>query len=147
MQKINIRRSYYHLRHQYLTMNNVVVTIALIIGAGWAWGSIGMMQRNYELQKSIDTKSRQQQLSELQVELLKYEQKYYQSNEYKEWSARRNFGLANPGEKVLVLSANSEEAKKDDRVAVAPTDSKRLPPTNFTQWINFLFGGSRPTSK
>lgn len=89
MKKINIRRWYYHIRHRYATMENVVVTVALVIGAGWAWGSIGMMQRNYDLQKNIDTKLRHQKLIELEVELARYQQNYYQSNEYKAWSARK----------------------------------------------------------
>lgn len=144
MNKINIRRWYYHIRHRYATIENVVVTVALVIGAGWAWGSVGMMQRNYDLQKNIDTKLRHQKLIELEVELARYQQNYYQSNEYKAWSARKNFGLANPGEKVLILPANSARAKNADSAAAMPVVTPASKePDNFTQWVNFLFGGSR----
>ena len=124
-------------------MNNMVIVIALVIGASWAWGSIGMMQRNYALQKEIDTKSRERKLAELQVQMLHYEQKYYQSNEYKELSARAHLGLADPGEKVLALPPNSKVAKKEDAKLNAPTTKLRPAPTNFQQWVNFLFGGNR----
>ena len=57
MKKINIRKIYYHLRHRYLTLNNVVIAVALMIGLGWAWGSIGMMQRNFALQNGSQNTS------------------------------------------------------------------------------------------
>lgn len=143
MKKINIRKIYYHLRYRYLTMNNVVIGVALIIGMGWAWGSVEMMQRNFELQKEIDSKSRQQKLTELQTQNLLFEQRYYKSSEYQELAVRERLGLAKPGEKAIILPANTEAAKNADLLlmqkAVQPVESTN----NFQQWMNFLFGGSR----
>ena len=79
MKKTNIRKLYYHVRHRYLTMNNIVIAVALVIGIGWAWGSIGVMQRNYGLQKEIDEKNSEEKLAELETQNLKYEQKYYKA--------------------------------------------------------------------
>jgi cell division protein FtsB len=141
MKKINIRKFYYHLRHRYLTMNNVVIAVALIIGASWAWGSIGVMQRNYGLQKELDAKSRQEKLAELEAQSLTYEQKYYQSSEYKEISARKYLGLAAPGEKVLILPPNTDAAKTVTTTAPKST-VKQQPPSSIEQWTNFLFGGN-----
>lgn len=147
MKKINIRKIYYHLRHRYLTMNNVVIAIALIIGASWAWGSIGMMQRNYALQKEIDGKNRQAKLAELETFSLKYQQKYYQSTEYKELAVRERMGLANPGEKVLFLPANSQTAvEADAKLTKKEAIVRAEPPSNFQQWMNFLFGGNRESN-
>jgi hypothetical protein len=142
MQKINIRKLYYHFRHRYVTMNNVVIAVALIIGGSWAWGSIGMMQRNYGLQKALDTKARQEKLVELETQALVYEQKYYQSSEYQELSARKYLGLANAGEKVLVLPSNTDAAKAPVAASQKPTATNLEPPSNFEQWTNFLFGGN-----
>lgn len=144
MKKINIRKIYYHVRHRYLTMNNVVIAVALMIGASWAWGSIGMMQRNYALQKEIDGKSRQAKLAELEMLNLQYLQKYYQSTEYKELAVRERLGLVNPGEKVVFLPANSSVAiEADAKLTKKETTVKMQPPDNFQQWMNFLFGGNR----
>lgn len=143
MKKINIRKFYYHLRHDYLTMNNVVVGIALMIGAGWAWGSIGMMQRNYELQKQLDAKVRQQKLAELETSSLMLQRKYYQSAEYQELAVRERVGLVNPGEKVLILPPNTPAAKQADVVVTGKTPQPNEPVSNFQQWMNFLFGGNR----
>ena len=147
MKKINIRKIYYHVRHRYLTMNNVVIAVALMIGASWAWGSIGMMQRNYALQKEVDAKNRDAKLAELETLSLKYQQKYYQSTEYKELAVRERLGLVNPGEKVLFLPANSQAAvEADAKLTKKDTIVDSEPPSNFQQWMNFLFGGNRSSN-
>ena len=114
MQKINIRKAIYHVRHRYLTFNNLVILTAFLIAAGWVWGSLQAMQRNYSLQKEVDLKQRELQLSQLQMESLQLQQRYYQTDEYKELAARDALGLVMPGEKILILPPNSEEAKKAD---------------------------------
>jgi hypothetical protein len=146
MKKTNIRRFIYHLRHRYMTMNNVVIGIAIIIGASWAWGSIGVMQRNYNLQKELDAKNRQQTLAELEVQNLTYQKKYYQSAEYQELAVRERMGSVNPGEKVLVLPPNSAAAKQADTVVSGKKPVSVEPLSNFQQWTNFLFGANRNKS-
>ena len=141
MKQTNIRKLYYRLRHQYLTTNNIVIIVALVIAAGWAWGSIGMMQRNFALQKDLDDKNRQLQLVQLQTDTLKYQQNYYRSAEYQDLAARQNLDLASPGESMLVLPPNSAAAQKADQPTV-PVAQQTTPPSNFDQWMNFLFGSS-----
>jgi len=144
MKKINTRKLIYHIRYRYLTMNNVVVGVALIIGAGWAWASVGVMQRNYMLQKEVDGKMRQQKLIELETQNLTYQQKYYKSTEYQELAVRERLGFANPGEKVLVLPPNSPQAQAaDTQLQKKKTPTPTEQPSNFTQWMNFLFGGNK----
>jgi len=140
MQKINIRKIIYTIRHKYLTLNNVVIMIAFLIAASWVWGSLGMMQRNYGLQKEVDLKKRQLQLTELQRDNLDLQKRYYKTAEYQELAVRESLGLVRPGEKLLILPANSKAAQDADApkvtVAAAPTQA-----SNIEQWINFLFGG------
>jgi hypothetical protein len=147
MKKINIRKLYYHVRHRYLTMNNVVIGVALIIGASWAWGSIGMMQRNYNLQKELDGKARSARLIELETQNLKFEQRYYQSSEYKELAVRERLGLTAPGEKVLFLPPNTPAAKMADAGLTKKTTKTIEPVSNPRQWMNFLFGGNHRQEK
>lgn len=143
MQKINIRKFIYHLRHKYLTFNNLVILTAFLIAAGWVWGSLQVMQRNYSLQKEVDYKKRQLVLAELQKESLELQKRYYETNEYRELAARESLGLVMPGEKVLILPENSEAAKQADKnaanagVQAAPQEEI----SNLEQWLNFLFGG------
>lgn len=139
------KRFYYHIKHKYFTMNNIVVGVALLIAAGWAWGSITMMQRNYALQRDVDAQKRQAEILELQVANMQYEQNYYKSDEYKDLAAREHLGLASPGEKVLILPANSDAAKREDTPAVQLAVSE--PPSNFDQWVNFLIGNNAAGSQ
>ena len=141
MKKINTRRLYYRIRHQYLTLNNLVIGLAFMVAASWVWGSLGVMQRNYGLQKEVDLKRRGLLLAQLETRSLELEKRYYQTREYQELAVREDLGLVLPGEKVLVLPPNSQAAKDVD----APATDKlatAVPVSNFRQWVNFLFGGN-----
>ncbi len=135
-----------HLWHQYGSLNNVVVAIALVVAAGWAWGSITMMQRNFALQRAYDERKRELALTDLEVATLEYQRNYYKSDEYKDLAAREHLGLASRGEKVLLLPPNSEDAKRSDRLAAATEDPARpaagSATSNLDQWLNFLVGNS-----
>ena len=75
----------------------------------WAWGSIESMQKNYELQRSIDNKRQQVEIEKLQVALLEYESKYYQSEEYQELTIRQRTGKGLPGEKQLITQSSKRQ--------------------------------------
>ncbi|MGK2896472.1 MAG: FtsB family cell division protein [Candidatus Saccharimonadales bacterium] len=141
MQKINIRRLYYQLRHKYLTLNNAVIVIACFIAISWAWGSITVMERNYTLERKLEAKKKELQLAELQAQTLQLENRYYQTDEYKELEVRKRLGLAYPGEKVLILPPNSTSASSIDTPVSSSNKIVIEKPMNFQQWLNFLFGG------
>ncbi len=141
--KTNIRRWYYHAKHQYFTLNNAVLLIAFLIAISWAWGAVSTMQRNYELQRKVDARERELRLTELEVQTLEYQSKYYASEEYLDLAARQSLGLADKGEKLLILPANTDAAKKYDKetstdAVAAAVDT----PSNFEQWLTFLMGGN-----
>jgi cell division protein FtsB len=134
------RRFLYRARHQYLTQSNALVAVALVVAVSWAWGSVSVLQRNYLLQRKVDAKQRELELAQLEVETLEFQQSFYRTAEFQELEARRVLGLASPGEKVLMLPPNTEEAKKvgiDSRVGAVQVPVR---PSNFQQWLDF-FGG------
>lgn len=141
MKKINIRRLYYLFRHKYCTLNNIVVTVGLVISIGWVWGSLEVMDRNYKLQKELDDKSRQLIVAQLDMENEKLQQRYYKTFEYQELAVRQRLNLVSPGESVLILPENSAEAKAVDEVSSGDNEND-VPISNFNQWMNFLFGGN-----
>ena len=142
MKNIQIRKLYYHIRHRFFTLNNIVMVIALLIAASWVWGSVQAMERNYALQKDLNRKERQLKLIKLQTATLQYEQNYYKSDEFKELAVRERLGLVKPGEKVLILPPNSKTAQNIDKKLSKKTTTSQVQPSNMQQWINFLFGGS-----
>jgi hypothetical protein len=142
MKKINIRRLYYHVSHKYFTLNNVVIVIAFAIAAGWVWGSLGVMQRNYDLQKEIDLKQRQLELAQVETSSLQLEQRYYNTREYQELAVRQDLGLGLPGEKVLILPPNTQAAKDADAAFATTKTADVVQVGNFQQWVDFLFGNN-----
>jgi len=141
MKKINIRRYYYLFRHKYMTLNNVVAAVALLIALSWIWGSLSVMQRNYDLQKDLELKKRQLQLAEVETKSIEFENRYYQTREYQELAVRNSLGLVLPGEKVLILPDNTQAAKDADaKLDSSPSNSVVEKQSNYRQWMDFLFG-------
>ena len=140
--KTKIRRLAYRIRYEYMTLNNVVMTIALIIAATWVWGAVSAMQRNFALQHNLEDKNRQLTLTQLEVETLKYQSQYYKSTEYQELTAREHYGLALPGEKLLILSPNSAKASENNQFATAQSTATVEKSNNFQQWMDFFSGKS-----
>ena len=138
---LHVRRLMYHIKHRYFNLNSIIIAIAAVIALGWAWGSVSVMQRNYALQRNLDAKQRELTLMKLEVDTLEYQKRYYASAEYQELSAREHLGLANKGEKVLLLPENTEAAKQfgTSTTVAAP---RQTAPSNFEQWIDFLSGGN-----
>lgn len=136
-----IRRLVYHIRYRYPTREVITVLFVAVAITWFIWGSVQAMQKNFELRKVVEDKARQAQLTDLETKTLEYEQRYLQSEEYKKLAVRERLGYGDPGEKVLVLPANSSAAA--DPAAggtVQPAESPK--PSNLSQWGNFLFGGN-----
>ena len=131
--KTQIRRLKFKFNRQVLTGNNIFIATVVFFAVIWVWGNISVMEKNYSLQKKLELKKREQLIGEIEYETLKYEQKYLKSAEYQELAARSKLGLADKGEKVLILDKYPEEAKKEN---------KGEKQSNFKQWVNFLFGGN-----
>lgn len=142
MPQTQIHKLFYAFRHKFLTFNNIVIAVAFLIALSWVWGSLQVMQRNYSLQKEVDTKQRQLLLTELQRDSLELQKRFYQTDEYRELAARESLGLVMPGESVVILPPNSKavidaDKKANTSVATAPQQTS----SNMEQWLNFLFGG------
>ena len=131
--KTQIRRLKFKFNQHVLTGNNIFIAAVVFFAVIWVWGNISVMEKNYSLQKKLELKKREQLIGEIEYETLKYEQKYLKSAEYQELAARSKLGLADKGEKVLILDKYPEEAKKENKVEKQ---------SNFKQWVNFLFGGN-----
>ncbi len=136
--KIKIRRVKYYFSNSVLTLSNIIMASVIFVSVIWVWGNISAMEKNYSIQKKLELKQRQALIDEIKYKTLEYEQKYLKSAEYQELAAREKLGLALPGEHVLVLSKYPEEKEKEK--------AESSKPSNFTQWINFIFGGNAQKS-
>jgi len=124
------------VKKDYLTLNNMVLVVALVFCASWAWASVSTMSRNWELEKKLE--ARQLHLAKLKLEIknMELEQEYYRTEEYQELMARAKQGKMLEGETMVVLPENSKAAKEKytrAELAVAVEQS------NFEIWMSFLF--------
>lgn len=85
----------------------------------------------------------QNEVKKLQNETQKLENNYYTTSQYREVAARQNFGLASPGETVLLVP---KETALANTVAVPESEDKEQPAKNkpfyqenFESWIDFFF--------
>ena len=132
---------------RFATLSFGVAAIAAVVALSWVWGSVSMIQTNFDAQKVVDERQHELEVLQLEVATLQYQQNYYQSDEYKDLEARAKLGLVSPDEKVLILPDNSQAVQQQDAadnqssVSVATQNSSSTK-SNFQQWIDFLSGKS-----
>ena len=116
----------------------VFVVIVLLI----SWSGIKTIQTNYGLQKQISTIKQQNAIQKLQNENIELQNEYYKSNQYLEVAARQNFGLAAPGEKLIVVPEKVALANTIDTdpitVEVKAADKQPIYQRNFQSWVDFF---------
>ena len=134
--KTKTRRAKYYFSNDILTLSNIITGSVIVVSIVWV--SISAMEKNYAIQKKLELKQRQALIEEINYQTLQYEQKYLKSSEYQELAVREKLGLALSGEHVLVLPKYPEEKKKQQ------TETSKQ--SNFTQWMNFIFGGNAQKS-
>lgn len=131
------RRIKYGLRHDFFTVENVVLLIAIILCLVWTYQSIMAMSRNWELSEKLTTKRKELELLSVEVEAKELENEYYQSSEYQELMARKYLDKQGAGEKMVVMPENSEEAKNRHQEEIGVIEEKEY--SNFEKWMKYLF--------
>lgn len=115
--------------------------VALLV----TWSGIKVVQTNYELEKKIAITKQRNAIEELENQNLKLKNKYYESSQYLELSARRQFGKAAPGEKLytvpesVAITKTIEPLKKEETVQSKNDENKSKFRKNFDDWMEFLF--------
>lgn len=136
--KTYVRRMKFWMKHDFLTVENVVLLFAIILCLVWTYQSITSMSRNWELSEKLAAEKRELELTRIEAETKELENEYYKSNEYQELLARKHMDKQLPGEKMLVMPENSEEAKNKHKVTKVETEEKEEY-SNFEKWMKFLF--------
>ena len=131
------RRLRYYTKKDILTFNNIVLFFAVILCLVWTYGAINSMSRNCELEEKLKTRQLESAKLKLEVETLKLEQEYYQTDEYKELMARIKSNKMQPGETMVILPKNSEAAINKYANTKVEMKTER---SNFAEWLDFLFG-------
>lgn len=131
------RRFGYKLRHDYLTVENVVLALAIILCLVWTYQSITAMSRNWELTERLATENKALELLSVEVEAAELENDYYRSNEYQELLARKYLDKKMAGENMVIMPDNSEQAKNKYKTTASKNEEKNY--SNIEKWMMYLF--------
>ena len=135
--KTKIRRVNYRLRHDFLTVENVILAAAVVLCLVLTYQSILAMSRNWELTERLTTEQKSLELLSVEVEAAELENEYYKTNEYQELLARKYLDKKNPGENMVIMPENSETAKNKYVVEEVIQEEKEY--SNFEKWMMYLF--------
>lgn len=138
--KIRFRQFIYHLKHNFLPVENLVLIGAALLCTFLTVQSIISMSRNWELVEEIGESERQLALLKVEVETAELENEYYRTTEYQELAARRLLNKKLEGEKLVYLPDNSDAAKNKHKVVPAAVVEKTY--SNPEKWFLFLFPNS-----
>ena len=135
--KTKIRRLNYKMKHDFLTVENIVLLLAIILCFVCTYQSIVSMSRNWELSERLTAEKRELELLSMEVKAAELENQYLASNEYQELIARRNLDKKLEGENMVVMPENSEAAKTK-RQQVKTVENVKIY-SNFEKWMMYLF--------
>lgn len=130
---------------------NLGLYALVIIALSVTWSSIKVIQKNYGLEKQITVLQQQVDILNQQTKNLKLENQYYNTTAFLDLAARKYFGLANPGEKLILVP--TEVAQKYIHPAPTSTSSSipKKPKSHFIQnlqdWTNFFLHRQSPASQ
>ena len=135
--KTKLRRLKYALKHDFLTVENVVLMIAIIMCLVWTYQSIVSMSRNWELTERLNSERKALELAKIETETAELENEYYKSEEYQELAARQLADKQLNGEKMVYMPENSEVAKNKHKTVEVQQEEKVY--SNFEKWMMYLF--------
>ncbi len=132
-------------RQQFTDVRNIGLYIFAVIVLAITWSGVKTLQTNYELQKQISTLKQQNEVLKLQNDNTALQNQYYQTNQYLELAARQDFGLAAPGEKVLLVPKDVAMKYVDQKLSSQSfskntADDRSRYAKNFQAWRDFLLG-------
>ena len=105
--KTQLRRMIYFFKRDFLTAQNIVLTVAILLAFYFLAGAINATSKTWSLQTKLNALLAQEDLTKIEVEKLKLEQQYYQTDEYQELMARKKLGKMAA---ELLLKLMQEEA-------------------------------------
>ena len=135
--KTKFRRLNYRLKHDFFTIENILLMVAIVLCLVWTYQSITAMSRNWDLSERLTTEKKELELLTVEVEAAEFENEYYKTTEYQELLARKFLDKKLPGENLVIMPENSEAAKTKYVTEEVVAEEKAY--SNFEQWMMYLF--------
>ena len=131
------RRLKFKIKRDYLSVENVILVLAIFLCLMWTYQSIMAMSRNWSLTERLTTEKKSLDLLKVEVETAELENEYYKTDEYQELLARKYLDKKLPGENMVVMPANSERAKNLHKTTSVVKQARDY--SNFEKWMMYLF--------
>ena len=125
------------MKHDFFTVENIVLLVAIALCLMWTYQSIAAMSRNWELSETLMREKKELELLSVEVETAELENEYYKTEEYQELMARKFLDKKLDGENMVIMPENSEEAKNKHKVEKTEKTEKTY--SNFEKWMMYLF--------
>lgn len=120
----------------------IFVLIVLIV----SWSTVKAIQANYDIQKQVVAKQKENDIQKLKNNNLKIKNQYLETDEYLELAARQQLGKAAPGETVVIIPRDvalkhtvDGSIKSDEQIQKEVENSKPFYQQNLEAWGRFLF--------
>ena len=129
-------------------MRNVGTLAFVVLVLLISWSGVKAIETNYKLQKQVAQLQQENDVQKLQNENQQLQNQYYKSSQYREVTARQNFGLAAPGETVLLVpkdvALSHTVPMPDAEKSVSPAKKKPFWQENFEAWMDFFLHRQAP---
>lgn len=120
----------------------IFVIITLLV----SWNTAKAIQQNYDIQKQVATKQKENEVQKLKNQNLKIKNQYLETDEYLELAARRQLGKAAPGETVVIVPKEvamrytvDSSIKSDSQIQQEAEEDKPTYQRNLEAWGRFFF--------
>ncbi len=135
---------YKALAAQFKDVRNLGLLAFLAIVLLVSWSGLKVIQTNYELEQQISKLQQEVDVGQLENNNLKLSNQYYNTDEFLELAARRQFGKAAPGETLLVVPktvalAHTVDISGASASGQTPKIEQSRTRQNFQSWLDFFF--------
>ncbi len=131
---------------QFTDIRNVGLYVFALLVIATTWSGVHTVEDNFTLQQKINRIAEENKVLQLQNENAALQNKYLDSEQYLDLSARRQFGLAAPGETLITIPKDVAmkyvSAQPQQAAGAAATTAKTQPKyiQNFEAWRDLLMG-------
>jgi cell division protein FtsB len=135
---------------QIIDPSNIGLYLFGVIILMVSWSGLRTIQINYKLQQKIAVLEQENELQQLENDNFELKNKFYETDEYLDLSARRQFGKASPGEELYIVPREIALSKVDPfkpaqvATSVNANDNSNDPTylKNIKAWRDFILGQS-----
>ena len=141
------------IKHQYSRVKIFALQLKDVRTIGWlfflaivlmtTWSGVKAINTNYALQRQIFALQQENEIHGLANENLRLTNEYFQTDQYLDLAARESFGLASPGETVLIVPKKvalkyTIELSHEPQPTARAEDNRPTYQRNFQAWMDFF---------